>query len=75
MSVVNVNPIIHDVLIVCCVYKVSLSTVIVSVDILPRDASSSYTQIEVGIKQLEGALLIHGAHAEFPPFIPDAHGP
>jgi len=36
--------------------------------------SLTYTEIEVSIEELEGALLIHGSHAEFMPFIANAHG-
>ena len=44
-------------------------------EILLGNASLTYTQIEVGIKELEGALLVHKSHAKLPPFVPDVHGP
>jgi len=36
--------------------------------------SLTYTEIEVSIEELEGALLIHGSHAELLPFITNAPG-
>ena len=38
-----------------------------------RDKSLTYSQIKIGIKEPERALLVHGAHAELMPFVPDAH--
>jgi len=34
--------------------------------------SLTYTEIEVSIEELEGALLIHGTQAEYMPFVADA---
>ena len=37
------------------------------------NASLTYAEIEVGIKELEGARFIHGAHAKFLPLVSNAH--
>jgi hypothetical protein len=43
-------------------------------EVLLLNANSTYAEIEVGIKEFERALFIHGAHAKFLPFVANAHG-
>ena len=42
-------------------------------EVLLRNATLTYAKIEVAIKELEGALFIHRAHAKFLPFVANAH--
>ena len=58
-----------------CSVSIKFPFLIVSVEILLGNASLTYTLIEVGIKELDGALLVHESHAKLPPFVPDVHGP
>jgi len=38
-----------------------------------RNVRLTYTEIEIGVKEFEGTLLIHGTHAKITPFISDTH--
>ena len=47
----------------------------VLVEVNTRGTNMTYTEIKVSVKELEGVLLIHGAHAKVVPFVSNAHGP
>jgi hypothetical protein len=61
------------VLIIRSVDEVSLFFWRVLAEVNITYANLTYTEIEVGVKKLEGALLIHGTHANAVPFVPNAH--
>ena len=42
-------------------------------EVRTRYTRLTYTEIEIGVKEFEGTLLIHGAHAKVTPFISNAH--
>jgi hypothetical protein len=42
-------------------------------EVRTRNARLTYTEIEIGVKEFKGTLLIHGAHAKVTPFISNAH--
>ena len=44
-----------------------------SVERLPRNEISTYTEIEVRIEEFKGTLFIHGAHSKFMPLVANAH--
>ena len=43
-------------------------------EVLQRNVSLTYAEIEVRIEELEGALFIHGFYAKFLPFVANAYG-
>jgi hypothetical protein len=59
-------------LVVRSVDKISLGEEIRTIKV--NSFRRTHTCVKVGIKELEGTLLIHGAHSIFMPLITDAHG-